>query len=260
VPHDDAAGHPAARRQVLLTLIRAGGQLEVAGLPERLGVSAETLRRDLRALEEQGAVRRGYGVAYAVESGAYESALTVRSTINAEEKRRIAHAVVQRIGEARTVYLDEGYQTELVAGLLPTDGTLTVVTPSLPVATLLASRPGVDVVVLGGRVRVRTLGVVDYWAAEVLSRLTIDLALIGANGISVERGLTTPDPAVAEVKAAAVRAAVRRVFVGAHHKFGAASFVRFAQVTDLDLVVTGRELPAAVAGRFGAVGVPVLRV
>lgn len=253
-------GDTVSRRAELLALIRSRGRIDVAGIPDLLGVSGETVRRDLRVLEAQGLVRRGYGVAYPVESGAFESALDVRAGINPEQKQRISVAVIPRLGEAQTIYLDEGYQMQLVAQRLPIDRPLTIVTPSLPIAMLLAPRSSTQVVVLGGRVRGNTLGVADHWPAEMLSRLTIDLAILGANGVSVERGMTTPDPAVAAVKAAAARAARRRIFIGAHHKFGTATFVRFAEVTDFELLVTGHELSASMAGHFAATGVPLLRV
>ena len=85
-----------------------------AGLPALLGVSAETIRRDLRVLESRGLIRRAYGVAYPVESSAFESALEMRSNINPEEKVRVANAVIQRLGDAKTIFIDEGYQTQLV--------------------------------------------------------------------------------------------------------------------------------------------------
>ncbi len=249
-----------ARRAELLTLIRSRGRLEVAGIPDLLGVSSETIRRDLRGLESAGLVRRGYGVAYPVESGAFESALEVRSNINPEEKQRIASAVIPRVGEAQTLFIDEGFQTQLVAQRLPLDRPFTVVTSSLPIATLLATRSNVQVIVLGGRVRGNTLGVVDHWPAEMLSKLTIDLAILGANGVTVERGMTTPDPGVAAVKAAAAQSAVRRIFIGAHHKFGIATFVKFAEVSDFELLITGHELSASVTNHFASAGAQILRV
>jgi DeoR family transcriptional regulator, fructose operon transcriptional repressor len=249
-----------ARRSELLALIRSRGRLDVVGTPDLLGVSAETLRRDLRALEAQGLVRRGYGVAYPVESGAFESALELRSNINPEQKLRIASALIPRIGEAQTLYIDEGYQTHLVAQRLPLDRPFTIVTSSLPIATLLAPRSNMQVVILGGRVRGNTLGVADHWPAEMLAKLTIDLAILGANGVTVERGMTTPDPAVAAVKAAAVQSSVRRIFIGAHHKFGTSTFVKFADVSDFELLITGHELSASVTNRFASAGAHVLRV
>src|SRR5438093_960279 len=91
---------------------------------------------------------------------------------------------------------------------------------SIPAATQLATRPETTVYLLGGRVRGRTLATVDHWATQMLAGFVIDLAYLGANGISRRYGLTTPDPAVANVKAQVVRASRRRVFTGVHTKFG----------------------------------------
>ncbi|MCU1529634.1 MAG: transcriptional regulator [Frondihabitans sp.] len=244
----------------LLRLVRDRGRLEVRSAAALLGVSHETVRRDLRGLESDGLVRRSYGVAFPVESGAFETALTYRESNNAEEKQRIASAAVEHLGEAQTLFLDEGYQTRLVAEALPDDRPFTVVTSSLPIATRLSHRPNVQVLILGGRVRGTTLGIVDHWAADMLASFVIDLAFIGANGVSEEAGLTTPDPAVALVKSAAVRAARHRIFVGAHHKFGVSTFVRFAALADFDTMITGMELSSSHASRFVAAGAALIRV
>ncbi len=249
-----------SRRSELLSHIRAHGRLDVNGIPDLLGVSAETVRRDLRALESQGLVRRGYGVAYPVESGAFESALQVRRDINPEEKLRIANGLIPRLGDAQIIFIDEGYLTELVAQRLPLDRPLTIVTSSLPVAMTLAPRSNIQVIILGGRVRGSTLGVADHWPVEMLGKLSIDLAILGANGVSLEHGMTTPDPAVAAVKAAAVASSQHRIFIGAHHKFGRSTFVKFADLSDFELLITGQELLPTVANRYTVAGVPLLRL
>jgi DeoR family fructose operon transcriptional repressor len=248
------------RRSRLLQLLRDKGEVSPAQLNVVLGVSLETLRRDLRTLESQGLIRRSYGRVAPVESGAFETSLSMRSQINLEEKARIAAAVVSKIGEAQIIYLDEGYTEQLIAQRLPDDRRLTIVTPSLPAATMLAARPNMQVIILGGRVRGNTLGVVDVWAADMLRGLNLDLAIIGANGVSVEHGMTTPDPAVAAVKSAAVRSSARRIFAGAHHKFANRTFVTFAELSDFEVIITGQELSAFVANRFVAAGAVLLRV
>ena len=258
----EGSGNRASRerRIRLLQLVRENGELEVTAVDSLLDVSLETIRRDLRALEAQGLIRRSYGRVFAVESGVFETSLAARTTINPEEKGRIASAVVGRLGEAQTIFIDEGFQTQLIAQRLPDDRRLTIVTASLPIATMLAPRLNMQVVLLGGRVRGNTLGVVDIAAVDALRRLNLDLALVGANGVSVERGMTTPDPAVAAVKEAAVQSASRRIFVGAHHKFGTTTFVSFAALTDFELIITGQELGVTLANRFVSVGANLLRV
>ena len=133
----------------------------------------------------------------------------------------------------------------VVAVALPVDRQLTVVTASIPVAEVLAPRGGYTVILLGGRVRGRTLATVDHWVPRMLSEFSLDLAFIGANGISVHSGLTTPEPAVSEVKAAAIRVSRRRIFVGAHTKFRATSFSKFAEVSDFEMLITDTKLSAA---------------
>jgi DeoR/GlpR family transcriptional regulator of sugar metabolism len=248
------------RRRYLLGRARAVGQVGVTGAAQDLHVSVETVRRDLKVLEAHGLVRREYGVAYPVESAGFESDLAARESEWLPEKRRIAAEAILHVDDAETIFIDEGYLPQLVARQLPTETPLTVVTASLPVASMLAMRPSCSVVVLGGRLRGRTLATVDHWATSMLSDFVIDLAFMGANGISRTHGLTTPDPAVAAVKSAAVRASRRRIFIGAHLKFSAVSFARFAEVSDFEALITDTRLSLSEAHRYTQLGPTVIRV
>jgi DeoR family fructose operon transcriptional repressor len=260
--HERPSGNRTSRdrRFRLLQMVREHGELDVSAANALFDVSLETTRRDLRLLESEGQIRRSYGRVFPVESGAFESSLAVRNQINPEEKGRIAKAVIPKIGEAQIIFIDEGFQTQLIAQNLPDDRRFTVVTASLPIATMLAPRPGIQVMMLPGRVRGNTLAVADIWAAESVRRLNIDLAIIGANGVSVERGMTTPDPAVAAVKEAVVQRSSRRIFVGAHHKFGKNTFVTFARLEDFEFIITGQELSSSLANRLTSGGANLLRV
>ncbi|MFJ3230486.1 DeoR/GlpR family DNA-binding transcription regulator [Streptomyces sp. NPDC086787] len=248
------------RRREIVRAARAGGSVDVTVLAAQLGVARETVRRDLRTLEEHGLVRRTHGGAYPVESAGFETNLAFRATSRVPEKRRVAAAAAELLGDAETVFVDEGFTPQLIAEALPKSRPLTVVTASLPVAGALAEAGNVSVLLLGGRVRPGTLATVDHWTTKMLAGFVIDLAYIGANGISREHGLTTPDPAVGEVKAQAVRAARRTVLVGVHTKFGAVSFCRFAEIGALEAIVTSTQLPAAEAHRYALLGPQVIRV
>lgn len=251
---------PQERQHRILALARDGGQVLVTKLAVELAAAPETIRRDLRVLERHGLVRRTHGGAYPVESAGFESSLATRTTRRVHDKRRIADAAVGLLGDAETVFIDEGFTPQLIAEALPKDRPLTVITASLTTAAGLAATPSMTVLLLGGRVRGRTLATVDHWASSMLSGFVIDLAFVGANGISREHGLTTPDPAVADVKARAMRAARRTVFVGINAKFGASSFCRFAEVADLEAIITDTRLAAAEAHRYSLLGPQVIRV
>lgn len=248
------------RQRALLELIRGQGELAVAAASERLHVSVETIRRDLTVLEEQGLVHRSYGTVHPVESAGYESDLARRETQHLPQKHRIAAEAVQHLGEAESVFIDEGYTPQLIAESLPAGRPLTVVTASLPTAMLLAPRSHLTVLVLGGRVRGNTLGAVGHWASQMLSGFALDVAFIGANGISTTHGLTTPDPVVSEVKATVMRVSRRKVFVGVHEKFSSVSLCRFAGVEELDVIITDDKLAAAEARQFAGLGPRLVRV
>jgi len=248
------------RQREIVRVARATGAVDVTALATELGVAKETVRRDLRVLEDHGLLRRTHGGAYPVESAGFETTLSFRATSHVPEKRRIAAAAAELLGDAETVFVDEGFTPQLIAEALPRDQPLTVVTASLPVAGTLAETENVSVLLLGGRVRSGTLATVDHWTTNMLAGFVIDLAFIGANGISREHGLTTPDPAVSEVKSQAIRSARRTVFAGVHTKFGAVSFCRFADIGALEAIVTSTSLPTAEAHRYSLLGPQVIRV
>jgi DeoR family transcriptional regulator, fructose operon transcriptional repressor len=247
------------RQRVILVRARADGRVEVGSLASDLDVAEETVRRDLRELVDRGVLQRVHGGAYPVESAGFESNIKHRSTSLVGEKRRIALAAAERLHGAETVYIDEGVTPQFVAEALRPDIPITVVTSSLLAAGALADAPNVTVLLLGGRMRGRTLATVDHWALRMLRDLVIDLAFLGANGISREHGLTTPDPAVAAVKSEVVARARRRVFVGLHTKFGVASFCRFADITDFEVLITDTGLSPSEARRFSVLGPQVVR-
>lgn len=243
----------------VVNLARERGRVEVAALAAEFGVGVETVRRDLRALVDRGLLRRVHGGAVPAETAGFETDARLRAAEDVGEQRRVAAAGAQLLRGAESVFIDEGLTPQLVAERLGELGRLTIVTASLPAALALADRPDVTVLVLGGRMRGRTRATVDHWALRMLGELELDLAVLGANGISRDGGLTTPDPAVAAVKQEAVRRSRRRVLVTTHAKFGGRSLCRFAEVSDFEAIVTGTELTAGEARRYSALGPQVIR-
>lgn len=247
------------RQREILAEAREHGRIDVTAAAGRFGVAAETVRRDMKVLERHGLIRRSYGSAYPVVRSVFETDLASRETNHPVEKQRIADEAVRHLEEAETVFIDEGYLPQLLGQSLPVDRSLTVVTASLPTAAVLAARAHYTVLMLGGLVRGRTLATVEHWATRMLAEFVIDLAYVGANGISLAEGLTTPDPRVAEVKAAVMRSARRKIFIGTYEKFGTSSFCRFAHVRDLELIITDNRLPAAMAHQYSSAGPDVIR-
>jgi DeoR family fructose operon transcriptional repressor len=250
--------YAAERQRQILELARGAGRVEVTALAHQLDVTPETVRRDLTALERHGLLRRVHGGAIPLENLGFEPRLDVRQERYTAEKSRIAKAALDLVPAEGTILLDAGSTTQLLAESLPTSRELTVVTNSLPIATIVSRRENVSLFLLGGRVRWRTLASVGDWAADALGEVGVDVAFLGTNGLTARRGLTTPDQDEARVKRAMVAAARRAVVLCDHSKIGAAHFARFARLKEIDTVVTDTGLDEETAAEIEAAGPTVV--
>ncbi|WP_456845684.1 DeoR/GlpR family DNA-binding transcription regulator [Cellulomonas sp. P5_C6] len=226
------------RHQQILATARADGRVDVNRLAEELDVTPETIRRDLTVLERHGLVRRVHGGAIPVERLGFEPGIADREAKFAGEKERIAKAALDELPDGGAVILDAGTTTVRLAELIPLDRELTVVTHALPVAMVLAMRPGITLHLVGGTVRGRTLAAVGTWAERELADIHADVAFLGTNGLSVEHGLTTPDLAEAAVKRALVANARRTVVLTDHSKIGRVEFAHVVPLSAIDTVIT----------------------
>lgn len=247
------------RQQEIVRLARSNGRVDVATLAGTLQVTTETIRRDLTVLERAGVLRRVHGGAIPAERLGFEPALATRDSVLIHEKERIAATALAEVPSEGSIILDAGSTTARLAEVLPTDRELTVVVNSPVIATLLGSRPNLNVLLLGGRLRARTLATVEDWALRALADLYVDVAFLGTNGCSVRRGLTTPDPAEASVKRAMIAAARRAVLLADHTKLGNDHFARFGSLTDLDLIVTDSGVEDGLAVELESAGVRVVQ-
>lgn len=250
----------ATERQLEIRAIaRERGRVEVKELADRLGVTPETVRRDLTLLERRGVLRRVHGGAIAVERLAIEPAVADRETRMSEAKQRIARAALDELPDGGAIAVDAGTTTAQLVALMPADRELTVVTHGVHLAIALAALPGITLHLLGGQLRGRTLAAVGAWAEQQLADVHVDVAFVGANGVTVEEGITTPDLAEARIKRALVRAASRTVILADHTKFGLVDFARVTPLADVDTLITDTGLDAEAAAEIEATGCRVVR-
>jgi DeoR family fructose operon transcriptional repressor len=247
------------RHQLIVERARLDGRVDVAALAADLDVTSETIRRDLTTLERHGLLRRVHGGAIPAERLGFEPGLAVRDAVMQAEKERIAKAALDELPDEGAVLLDAGTTTARLAEILPNERELTVVTNAVPIAMVLATRHNITVLMLGGRVRGRTMAAVDEWAVRALQDTYVDVAFLGTNGVSAERGLTTPDTAEAAVKRAMLKSARRRVVLADHTKVGSDQFARFGGLEDVDVLVTDTGLDEVTAAQLAAHGPRVVR-
>lgn len=243
--------------------LETDGRVSVASLSRALDVTAETVRRDLDALEAAGALRRVHGGAVR-RAAAVELGLGERQRRNTPAKRAIARSAMALLQAAdpASVSLDAGTTTGALADLLaeaePSSRALDVVTNAVPIVLRLQDSRALTVHAVGGVVRPETSAAVGSTTIETLARLRCDLAFLGANGISAAFGLSTPDEREAAVKSAMVRSARRTVALVDASKHGEESLIRFAPLGDLDVLITDRSPEGELANALAAAGVDVV--
>ncbi|MFD5316130.1 DeoR/GlpR family DNA-binding transcription regulator [Streptomyces sp. NPDC127098] len=247
------------RQQAILRLARERGRAEVLALADEFQVTAETVRRDLKTLVRAGVLRRVHGGAIPVGRLDFEPDLSEREATAVAEKERIALAALAELPDEGSVILDAGSTTAALAAALPLDASLTVVTHALPLAARLADHPGIELHVVGGRVRHRTRAAVDSWALRTYGEITADVLFLATNGFAPDSGLTTPDLAEAAVKRALIGAARRVVLLADSRKFGQEHFARFGALRQVDVLVTDTGLGEADARAIEATGTEVRR-
>jgi DeoR/GlpR family transcriptional regulator of sugar metabolism len=230
------------RRSSIEERVIRTGEVQFAELAQEFGVSEMTIRRDIETLQNAGVVRRISGGAIAVGGTAFEPSYGARAGRAVDSKAHIAHAVVELLSPGETVILDSGSTVASVARALCGRGLgLTVVTPSLTVATTLADEPDTTVILAGGMVRPGELSLIGPEAERVLSSYNCDTYIAGVAGVDGLRGLTEYHPQEAAVKRAAV-ASARRVVVGADaSKLGRVHLVNIAPLSAVEVLVTDAE-------------------
>ncbi len=220
--------------------LSASGSVGVTDLADELGVSPATVRRDLVLLEEQRLLARTHGGAVA-HGVLYELPLRYRSARRQEEKARIAREAAARVADGAAIGMTGGTTTTEVARELADGRRVTVVTNSLSIASELAVRPNLKLVVTGGVARSESYELVGPLAEATLDSLNLDIALVGVDGISAAAGLTTHHEVEAHSNRALIERALRVLVVADSSKIGQVAFARICELDRVDELITDGE-------------------
>ena len=246
----------ADRLATVLDELSADGSVSVSELSERFGVSVATIRRDLQLLEEQRLASRVHGGAVA-RGILYELPLRYKVARHQEEKRRIAAAAAALVEEGSTVGLTGGTTSTEVARALGETPGLTVVTNALNIASELAVRSNLKLVVPGGVARAASYELVGPIAEGALAGINLDLVFVGVDGIDVEAGCTTHHEVEAHTNRMLIKRARRAVVVADGSKLGKVAFARICELDEVDEVITGAAADPARLNDLRGAGVDV---
>jgi DeoR/GlpR family transcriptional regulator of sugar metabolism len=235
------------RQATIAEYVTTRGRARITELAAMTGVTEVTVRKDLRALQDRGVLKRTHGGAIAL-TPLVERELAGRQASNQEAKAAIARRCAELVGAGESVFLDSGTSVDAVAQALLADpvttpANLTVLTNALSVVERTAEAPGVDHVLLGGELRRSSRSLVGPLALHCLQRFTVGIAFIGVSGFA-EGGISVSSVGEAEVKACAIENARKVVVPLEHTKVGATDFARICGLDEIDVVVMDKRVPA----------------
>ena len=228
-----------------------------ADLTAELDVSADTIRRDLRELDEAGLLRRVHGGALPRHGDA--APFQARARRAPEAKASIARRAAECVHDGQTIVLDGGTTTLELARALRDDLRARVITTSPPIALALADHPGLEVTIVGGELRPDSLVTVGAVAVDALRMIRADIVFLGVCGLHPEIGVTTADLEERHVKAAMIDGAGEVVALADHDKLGTAMSVVVAPLSAVTRLVTDADADDDALAPYRALGIEVLR-
>jgi DeoR/GlpR family transcriptional regulator of sugar metabolism len=247
---------PVDRRHRILERVSEQQSIHIGELAQEFGVSEMTIRRDVARLERDGFLRRTYGGATAHVTRSLELAFNARALQHTGPKRLIGMAAAELVRDAATMFVGIGTTTEQFAQFLPGRRDLTVITGSVPIASLLGTRSP-RVVILGGTVRRDELSCIGPVAAATVRRYHADVAVLGAAGLTVRHGVTELNDDEAEIQRLMVEHSDSLVMVADGTKLGFTAPVQVIDAERIDTLVTDEGAPPEEVSALQALGVHV---
>jgi DeoR family glycerol-3-phosphate regulon repressor len=230
------------RQRQLLDAVRKRVTMSVEELAHELNVTPQTVRRDVKMMEEAKLLARyhgGVGLPSSVENIDYSQ----RQVMNSDAKRRIAQSVAERVPPGCSLLINIGTTTEEVARALVHHDGLHVVTNNLNVAATLADNPRCEVIIAGGVVRGRDKGVIGEATIDFIRQFKVDIGIIGISSIEPDGTLRDFDAREVKVAQTIIEQSREVWLVADHDKFGRPALVRMAHLSQIDMLFTDAKPP-----------------
>jgi DeoR/GlpR family transcriptional regulator of sugar metabolism len=247
----------AQRKAQVIEILQRDGTVVARELAGRWHVSEDTIRRDLRELAAEGRLQRVHGGALPVSPAAQD--LDARRSVATGAKARVAETAAAMIVDGQTVLIDGGTTAHLLCRALPTTRRATVITHAPTVAAALELHPGIDVLLIGGRLYRHSMVAVGALAAEQIANVSADLFFMGVSGVHAEAGLTTGDAEEAAIKRSLSRRAAETFVLASSEKLGAASPYRVVGFDEVTGAIVDAGAAPAVTSSLSRAGLRIIR-
>ncbi len=247
---------PDERRQYILDKLTQEGRLIAKDVSHALGVSEDTIRRDLRELAEEGLLQRVHGGA--LPASPAMGNFGQRETIHPEEKIEIGRSAARLVHEGQVIILDGGTTAIQVARHLPSTLQATVVTHSPRTAIELIDHQYIEVILIGGTLFKHSIVSVGAHALESIRRIRADIYFMGVTGIHPETGLSTGDYEEAQVKLALSNQSAETYVLASDEKLGSASPYIIAPLAQVTGLVVSHSIDEAILEPYKSIGLSVI--
>ncbi|SNR70501.1 DeoR/GlpR family DNA-binding transcription regulator [Hymenobacter mucosus] len=232
------------RHQLILQQLQEHKHVEVPDLCEALNVSAVTIRKDLKLLEEKGLLFRTHGGAALENPYIKDRPVNEKEQLFAEEKAAIGAAAARLVGAQEAIIMASGTSMLALARALPPNQPLTVITSALNVGMELLRHPQIEVMQLGGYLRHSSSSVTGPYAEQVLADISCSKLFLGVDGIDLDFGLTTTNIGEAHLNQAMLRAAQETIVLADSSKFGKRGFGRICGLDQVHRIITDAGISA----------------
>ena len=245
------------RKQQILSILKSQGQVIAKEVSQTMGVSEDTIRRDLREMAQEGLLQRVHGGALPASPAIADFA--VREHITPEGKLAIGRAAAKMIQPSQVVILDGGTTARQVARHIPLNLKATVVTHSPTIALELIGHENIEVILIGGRLFRHSVVSVGAAAVETIAQIHADIFFMGVTGIHPKTGLTTGDYEEAAIKRAMSHAAAETIVLASAEKLNAASPYAVVPLSEISGILTERSAEKSLLLPYEKLGITVTR-
>lgn len=246
------------RHQYILDQLEKKGFVRVNDIAEQLGVSGATIRKDLRIMESRHLLYRNHGSASLMTPKVIDLPVQEKSKINSEQKLKIARLADTLIEDDDSLILTSGSTIESFALNISDHGALNVVTPSIRVGVYLSEKENVDIMMLGGRLVVKSLSVRDSYSEEGLRYVNCSKMFFSCDGLDVETGVTTAFVEEARITNAMMDSASQVILLADSSKIGKSGYGKICDLGRVDILITDSGIPQPVKERIEEEGVHVI--
>ena len=246
------------RHKNILDQLEKKGFVRVNDISEQLGVSGATIRKDLRILESQHLLYRNHGSASLMTPKVVDLPVQEKSKINSEQKLKIVRMADSLIEEDDSLILTSGSTIEALALNITPRGRMNVVTPSIRVGVYLSDKENIDVMMLGGRLVVKSLSVRDSYTQDGLKYVNCSKMFCSCDGLDVEAGVTTAFVEEARITNAMMDAASKVILLVDSSKIGKSGYGKICDLSRIDVLITDAGIPQSVKERIEEEGVQVI--